>query len=293
MTTEILGKLSFLQTPDVNGSDVLLNAGGVPQILAGTTVARPAAILAGQLYLDITLNKWYRDNGTSWDDLTTVPLIDGTANQITIVDGTNVTPTNVSIANDTILPGNAGFRPPVGTTAQRNVTPGAGDTRFNSTTAKMEEYNGVFWKPQGQILQVVSGSIPAASGTTLVPLDNTLPLNTEGWQIWTNTFTPISATSRIIIKFSITTSNSIATGTNICSVFAGSTNIGVAATRLSIASGSGNLSFSIVYSPGSAAAITFSSRLGGTVAGTSYCNQIGTTTLGGGLVSEYIIMEIQ
>jgi hypothetical protein len=34
---------------------------------------------------------------------------------------------------------------PVGTTAQRPVTPAAGMMRFNTTTSLMEYYNGTAW----------------------------------------------------------------------------------------------------------------------------------------------------
>jgi hypothetical protein len=54
-----------------------------------------------------------------------------------------------------------------------------------------------------------------------------------------------------------------------------------------------SLGINIVYSPGSTAAIVFSARLGGSATSTSYCNQIGTTTLGGSLASTYTIMEIE
>lgn len=290
--TDVLGKISFLETPDVNGTSVLLNAGGVVSISSDTLANRPAAGIAGRIFLDITNNRWFRDNGTTWDDLTPVPLIDGTTNQITVVDGTNITPSVVSIAVNPILPGNAGFIPPIGTTAQRVNT--TGSTRFNSTTSTTEEFNGTFWKPQGTVLQTVSGSIPASSGTVTVPLDNSLPTSTEGNQIFSVVFTPISATSRIIISFSITSSHSAATGTNILSLFAGTTNIAVAAGRTdSVANTAVNLSIIQVYAPGSTAAITFSARLGNPTAGTCRCNQIGTNTLGGGLVSSYIIQEIQ
>lgn len=45
---------------------------------------------------------------------------------------------------------------PVGTTAQRPATPVAGDTRFNSTTSKLEFYNGTAWV----------SSITSSSGTS-------------------------------------------------------------------------------------------------------------------------------
>lgn len=184
---------------------------------------------------------------------------------------------------------------PTGTTAQRPGSPTAGMMRFNTSLKRSEEYNGSTWAPTGGlVLQMVTGTIAAGSGTTTVPLDNTAPTNTEGWQIWTQSFTPISATSRITVEFTITTSHSIATGTNICSVFAGSTNIGCAASRTdSAANTAACISVQVIHTPGSTAAITFSARLGNPTAGTSYCNQIGTTTLGGALVTQYTITEVQ
>jgi hypothetical protein len=293
MTTEVLGSFSFAETPTVGGSPVLLNAGGITSISADITANRPAAGIAGRIFLDTTLNKFYLDDGAVWIDLTSVPLIDGTANQITVVDGTNVTPSVVSIADNPILPGTASFRPPSGTTAQRPVGV-AGDMRFNSTNALLEKYTGAYWGPLGLVLQQVTGTIAAASGTTTVPLDNTAPTSTEGWQIFTQAFTPISATSRIIIEFGITSSHSAGTGTNILSLFAGTTNIGTVAGRTDSAANTAvPLRQKKVYAPGSTAAITFSARLGNPTAGTSYCNQIGANTLGGTLVSNYIITEVE
>ena len=292
MTTEVLGSFSFAETPTVGGSPVLLNAGGITSISADITANQPAAGIAGRIFLDTTLNKFYLDDGAVWIDLTSVPLIDGTANQITVVDGTNVTPSVVSIADNPILPGTGSFRPPSGTTAQRPVGV-AGDMRFNSTNALLEKYTGAYWGPLGLVLQQVTGTIAAASGTTTVPLDNTAPLITEGWQIWTTSFTPISATSRIIVQFGITSSHST-TGTNIMSLFAGTTNIGCAAGRTdSVTNTAVPLNITQVYAPGSTASITFSARLGNSANGTSRCNSIGASTLGGALVSSYIITEIE
>jgi hypothetical protein len=48
-----------------------------------------------------------------------------------------------------------------------------------------------------------------------------------------------------------------------------------------------------IYAPGNTATITFSARLGNPVPGTSYCNQVGANTLGGTLISNYIITEIE
>jgi hypothetical protein len=61
-----LGKISFLDLPDVNGTNVLLDAGGTPSIQTGTLAARPAFGAAGRLYIDTTNNAVFRDTGTSW-----------------------------------------------------------------------------------------------------------------------------------------------------------------------------------------------------------------------------------
>lgn len=265
--SEVLGSHSFLSVPTVNGLDVLLNAGGVPVILSDTTANRPAAGQVGRLFLDTTLNEFFRDNGASWDSI-------GAAS---------------ALPDNPILPGNSFFRPPVGTTAQRPAVPVAGDTRFNSTTGASEEFNGTYWKPQGIVLQMTSGVIGLFSGTTQVPLDNTAPTSTEGSQIWTTTFTPLSATSRIVIQFSVVASNS-GTSTNIMSLFAGTTNLGSTASRPAANNTASSMSLNIVHAPGSTATITYSARFGA-VGGTWYCNQTNAATMGNAFGTEYTIIE--
>jgi hypothetical protein len=284
MSNEVLGSSTFLVTPTVNGADVLLNAGGVPAILSDTTANRPAAGSTGRLFLDTTLNAFYRDNGASWDAIVAAASVSGTTNQINVAGGV------VSIADNAVLPGTGAFRPPVGTTAQRPGAPTAGDTRWNTTTAESEEFNGTFWKPKGVVLQMVSGSIAASTGTSQTPLDNTVPTSTEGTQIWTQSFTPLSTTSKIMIMFNLVHSNSSNANTNILAVFAGTTNIGASIGRVSANNGAGSMGLCITYTPGSTAAITFSGRLGST-GGTWYVNQTSAATLGGSLATEYTITE--
>ena len=55
----------------------------------------------------------------------------GTTNQIVVSISNNVA--TLSIANNPVLPGNAGVTIPVGTTAQRPATPTAGTLRFNTS----------------------------------------------------------------------------------------------------------------------------------------------------------------
>jgi hypothetical protein len=295
--TDALGKISFLEVPTVNGTDVLLNAGGVPAILSGITSARPTAGtgIVGRLYLDTTTSTFYRDNGASWDALgsSSSSSISGTANEITVVPGTNVTPSVISLADNSILPGTAGFMMPSGTTAERPISPTPGTTRFNTTLGSAEIYQSGIWMPHGRIIQTVIGNIPASSGNNTIPWDNTLPLITEGREIWTQSFTPLSASSTITVKFGLTLGTSNTNRVMIVTVFAGSVCIGSSGTNTtSTANNPTSMFMDLAYVPGSTAPITISARIGASSSTTVYVNQTGTATLGGTLVSDFIIMEI-
>lgn len=285
MTTEVLGNLSFLNTPTVNGLDVLLNAGGTPSILSDITGNLPVPGTAGRLFIDTTANTILRDNGAAWVPLGSSTVYTGVGSQI------DVTGSLIGIAANPILPGNEAVRLPSGTTAQRSVVAVAGDIRFNSTLGYCEKFTGAYWSPFGLLLQMTSIAIAAQTGTTTVPLDNTVPTSTEGWQFFTTTFTPLSTTSRIRLRLSITCSMSAA-GTMIGSIFAGTSNIGSSAV-VRASTSSHQMSWSIVYQPASTAPITFSGRIGGSAASTTYVNQAGASTLGGALVSHLTIEEIE
>ena len=183
-----------------------------------------------------------------------------------------------------------------GTLAARPAASTTGDLYVDTTSNYIWQDTGAAWVQlsTGKVLQVVTGTIAAGTGTTIVPLDNTSPTITEGWQIFTQTFTPLSATSTVKIEFTITSSHSATTGTNILSLFAGATNLTSVAGRTdSVANTATVLTINEAYLPGSTAAITFSARLGNPTAGSSICNRVGANTLGGSLVSTYTITEIQ
>lgn len=244
-----LGKISFLDLPDVNGQDIVI-------VGSGTTNQISTSQSAGTL--------------------------------------------TIGLASNPIVPGNAAIRLPIGTTAQRAVSPSAGDTRFNSTLGVAEVFNGSIWFPAaGKVLQMVTGSISPTTGTTQVPFDTTSPLSTEGFQIWSQAVTPLSATSVFLIGFNITQAHGTVGRVFTTSVFAGTTNIGgacaaiSATTSLATPIGATNTAILISHAPGSTAAITFSARTGTNGAGTAYVNQGVTATMGSSLTTDYWIMEIQ
>lgn len=184
------------------------------------------------------------------------------------------------------------LRLPKGTTAQRPTTVESGMIRFNTTTGKTEEYSGTYWKPAGgMILQVVTGTIGTLSGTTTVPLDNTAPTVTEGFRLFSQSFTPISATSTVVIEFSCTIAQSNNTTTPILSLFSNTTNIGSIAhsgnsARLQ------NIGVLEQFQPGATTPVTISARIGAQ-AGSVYVNTGPAQTLGGALSSIYRIYEVE
>lgn len=289
--SEVLGKISFQDTPDVNGQDVLINSGGVPTISSGTLAARPAAGLTGRLYLDTTNNVFYRDNGASWDNLTALIQVLGTVSQVAVTPAVVGTPPIIGLADNPVVPGNGGMVLPNGSTAQRG-TSSTGNIRFNNTLGYAETYNGSVWQPLGRVIQYVTGTIAASSGTVTVPLDNTVPTSTEGNQIWTVSFTPLSAASRINVRFTITHSSSLANATNICSVFNGTTNVGSSMSRAPATANTPDVMTCDFTFASSGVSSTISARLGGSANATTYCNQLNTVTLGGAAVTSYTITEV-
>jgi len=228
---------------------------------------------------------------------TGVTGVTGVANQTAV---TGAVPSfAVGLATDPVIPGLQKIRIPSGATADRPASPAAADLRYNTTLNFPEVYNGTTWLPAtGKVVQMVTGTIAATSGTTQTVLDNTAPTSSEGFQIWTQAFTPVYSTSRIVITFSVTLSHATVGRTFITSVFAGTTNIGSivssigATTALGTAMAGTSTTLQVVYSPGATTAITFSARTGTNGTGTAYVNQTSGATLGGASVTEYTIMEI-
>jgi hypothetical protein len=144
--------------------------------------------VAGQ-YLKKTTSVNYE---TTWDDLPVyVSNVSGTANQITVVNGTT-TPT-ISLATNPVLPGFAGVKIPVGNTAERtDVVPSNGLIRYNTDTALFEGYGNGTWATFSQGSGVTSvgtgtgllGGPITSTGT--ISIDNTVVATLTGAQTLTN-----------------------------------------------------------------------------------------------------------
>ncbi len=217
-----------------------------------------------------------------------------TANQLTLTDGGANSNITLSIATNPILPGNESVTLPIGTTAQQPISPTTGMIRFNSDISTVEQYRSGGWSTVAKIQQILTGNIPSASDVTIIPYDNTIPLISEGTEIWSQAITPLSTSSKIEVQFGITVDSSSSNGIIIVALFRGTTCV----TARTWGTGSGNgdrpdsVAIDFTDSPATTSSVTYSVRIG-TTAGTWYCNSTsGGTDLGGVLVSSYKLSEL-
>lgn len=148
----------------------------------------------------------------------------------------------------------------------------------------------------GSVLQVQNHTyITATTGTTVLPIDDTIPQNTEGDQYLTKSITPSHASNKLLIEVTIYGACS-AGGVWSCALFQDST-AGALASGISH-SGSNNtvegVTFSYFMTAGTTSATTFNVRAGVSTAGTFTVNgQSGARLHGGVLTSSLTITEIK
>jgi hypothetical protein len=134
-------------------------------IPAGTSAERPSPANEGEIrYNTDTLRVEAYLNGT-WTTFGagdgTVTSVTGTANQITVANG-SVAPV-VSITTNPVLPGLASVKVPAGSVADRPASPANGMIRYNTDTGLFEGYTSGAW----QSFASGSGVTSIATGTGL------------------------------------------------------------------------------------------------------------------------------
>jgi hypothetical protein len=93
--------------------------------------------------------------------------------------GLNAPNGDISFLSRTVFAYTGAIKLPVGTTAQRPATPVAGDTRFNSTLATAETYNGSDWSSTALKVAVLTRELTSGTTYTLTPSAWTdIPYNT-------------------------------------------------------------------------------------------------------------------
>jgi hypothetical protein len=151
------------------------------------------------------------------------------------------------------------------------------------------------WSTQGVMVQAVHYQTGAlATGTTLIPSDDTIPQNTEGTEFMTLAITPKSATNKLLIDVTFIGSYSGATNL-VAALFQDSTANALAAGWFVSGAASENITirFQHEMTAGTTSPTTFKVRAGGNGAGTvTFNGQAGAARYGGVLASSIRITEI-
>lgn len=161
-------------------------------------------------------------------------------------------------------------------------------------TNRFENTSGVAY---GTVLQVQNSSTSSVlTGTATIPLDDTIPQNTEGFQILSVSITPKSASNKLKISINTFLMNSNASSnTHQMALFQDSNANAIAATCQ--ANGTQFMTqMSLIHymTAGTTSSTTFNVRVGNNAAGTTTVNGSAGARLYGGVgMSSITVEEIQ
>ncbi len=168
---------------------------------------------------------------------------------------------------------------------------------IESTSGGIKFPDGTTQTTAGEIIQVVSTQTgDVATGTTVVPYDNTIMQNTEGDQYMSLAITPTNANNKLLITVVAQLSHSYAGSLYMTmGLFQDSTanalNTAIGWTNTATALNSTTLLH--YMTAGTISSTTFKVRAGGHQTGTTTFNGAGGGGMGGGvLISSITIMEI-
>jgi len=237
--------------------------------------------------------------GTTSPSLTTPALGVATATSINKVAVTApATSATLAIANLGTLATSGAFSITLTATATTAVTlPTTGTLATLAgtetlTNKDLTSTTNIF--PAGSLVQVAGGSTSAvATGTTVIPYDDTIPQSTEGDQYMSVTITPKSTTNTLVIQVSVNLASSGATNL-IAALFQDSNVNALAVVDQYQGTGSamGNVTLTWTMAAGTTSATTFKVRAGGSAAGTTTFNgEGGARKFGGAGKSSLLIWE--
>jgi len=171
----------------------------------------------------------------------------------------------------------------------------AGVLNFGGTDVVTVDASGISQGAGRRLAQIVEYKTGAvATGTTIIPYDDTIPQQTEGDQYLAATITPQSAASTLEVTVCVQGSNTAAAFWMIAALFrdAGADAVAVGRSISTTANGEGTVQFHCLVTSGSTSASTFKVRAGSSVAGTTTINGgTGARLFGGVLFSSITIKE--
>jgi len=162
---------------------------------AGTTAQRPASPSNGDIRYNTDTTRFEVYANNSWVNIGvgdgTVTSVTGTANQITVANGT--TTPQVAIASNPVLPGVGSVRVPVGNNSDRPGSPANGMMRYNTDIALFEGYVNGAW---ATFSSGGSGVTSVATGTGLTggPITSTGTISIDNTGVTSGSYGAASKT---------------------------------------------------------------------------------------------------
>lgn len=143
------------------------------------------------------------------------------------------------------------------------------------------------------VQQVSSSSSSAFTASATIPIDDTIPQNSEGTEFLTVTITPTSTTNKLIVEFSSACMNASGAYGITPALFQDSTANALSSRAIAAAAASSLATVSLAHemTAGTTSATTFKIRIGSST-GTTYCNGSSVRILGGTASSWLRVYEI-
>lgn len=169
-------------------------------------------------------------------------------------------------------------------------------TKWNTLGSNDADFNTKLTRAGMAVQTVTSASTAVATGTTLMPIDDTIPQNTEGTEFMTLAITPTSATNKLVIEVVAFVSSSVASCQMVVALFQDSTANALAVSDMTLsATATAPATIPLTHSmvSGTTSSTTFKIRIGTNSAGTTTFNgQAGTRLFGAITKSHITITEI-
>lgn len=169
-------------------------------------------------------------------------------------------------------------------------------TKWNTRRTTAQDVADLAVSGAGAIVQVVNTQTGAvATGTTVLPIDDTIPQNTEGDEYLTRAITPTSATNKLRIDVVMSLGCGTASRAISVALFQDTTANALAAVQQWQVTAGGNLVICLTHfmTAGTTSPTTFKVRAGPNAAGTVTLNgSAGTRQFGGVSASSITISEI-